>query len=274
MTGNSATPSAPAPRPWDELSPAERVQKTTSFVALARVPVFQPTNRPTPVADRQIETASGTCRVTGRLGQPHIDLLETLIFNAERVSDEPDGSVGLLVDPHKVRTGLSDTRTPIPQIQKLLEELMEAVIVIEIRRGQGGKMLWMGGLIDLVEPASKTRPGPFGQQRQLWKLKMGKLFVSLLASDFPVRYDPAPIARLRHGISKAVVRHLLGHTQLPAGGWKLDTLLLAVTGQLEGRQLRDARRYLIADSEDLSKLGVAVDAKQKRISYRKPSRAR
>ncbi|MCP9734807.1 hypothetical protein [Pseudomonas sp. GBPI_506] len=163
----------------------------------------------------------------------------------------------LLVDPAQVRKTISDSRYSFTQIEKLFVELRAATITIETPQFD---FPIIGGLIDHVIPSSKTRPDPLtGGQRNLWRVRLGVALVMLLEHDLSLFYDPAPIARLQHGISQAVARHVLSHKVEPTGGWYLDTVIVAVAGQASSQDMRNARRRLKEEAEDLREIGLVLD---------------
>ncbi len=226
----------------------------TATCAMARVMLYQPSQRPTWRTGDWVETAHGRCRVSGRLGQRHADLVESLLYCAERRRDLADGGVELLVDPARVRKTVSDSRYSYAQLERLLAELRAATIAIESPQFD---FPLIGGLIDHVIPSPMTRENPLGGgTRHLWKVRIGVALVLLLQHDLILHYDPAPICRLRHGVSQAVARHILTHATTPTGGWYVDTVIAAVSGSISGQRLRDSRRRLREDAGGLSALGV------------------
>lgn len=229
----------------------------TSTSAQARVMLYQPSQRPRLREGIWVDTSFGRCRVTGRLGQRHADIVEAVMYCAERRRDISDGGVELLVDPARVRKTLSDSRYSFTQIEKLLVELRAATITIEMPQFD---FPIIGGLIDHVIPSPMTRPDPLtGGERSLWRVRLGVALVMLLQHDLSLYYDPAPIARLQHGISQAVARHVLSHKVEPTGGWYLDTIIVAVTGEASSQTMRDARRRLKEDAEKLRQIGLVID---------------
>lgn len=229
----------------------------TSTAAQARVMLYQPSQRPRLREGDWVDTSFGRCRVTGRLGQRHCDLVEAILYCAERRRDVSDGGVELLVDPARVRKTLSDSRYSFTQIEKLLAELRAATIVIETPQFD---FPIIGGLIDHVIPSPMTRRDPLtGGERNMWRVRLGVALVMLLEHDLSLYYDPAPIARLQHGISQAVARHILTHKIEPMGGWYLDTAIAAVAGKTGGQAIRDARRRLKEDAEELGVMGLVLD---------------
>lgn len=229
----------------------------TSTAAQARVMLYQPSQRPRLREGDWVDTSFGRCRVTGRLGQRHCDLVEAILYCAERRRDVSDGGVELLVDPARVRKTLSDTRYSFTQIEKLLAELRSATIVIETPQFD---FPIIGGLIDHVIPSPMTRHDPLtGGERNMWRVRLGVALVMLLEHDLSLYYDPTPIARLQHGISQAVARHILSHKIEPAGGWFLDTVIVAVAGKVASKAMRDARFRLKEDAAELETVGLIVD---------------
>lgn len=227
----------------------------TSTSAQARVMLYQPSLRPHMREGDWMETSFGRCRVTGRLGQRHADIVEAILYCAERRRDVSDGGVELLVDPARVRKTLSDDQYSFSQMEKLLAELRAATITIEMPQFD---FPIIGGLIDHVIPSPMTRPNPLtGGERNLWRVRLGVALVRLLENDLRLYYDPAPIARLIHGISQAVARHILSHKTEPVGGWYLDTVIVAVSGK--GGNMRKARHRLKEDAPGLRAIGLLLD---------------
>ena len=86
----------------------------------------------------------------------------------------------------------------------------------------------------------------------------------LLERDLSLYYPPGPIARLQHGISQAVARHVLTHKHDPAGGWHLDTLIRAVCGErISSKEMINGRYRLKRDAADLRKMGIDIDAENR-----------
>ena len=234
----------------------------TSTVLQARVMIYQPSQRPRLIKGEWMETSFGRCRIEGRLGQRHADLVESMLFVAEKRRDISDGGIELLVDPHQLRTVLSDTRYSYEAIKRLLVDLRAATVeIITPELEKSGEAI-IGGLIDHVIPSPMKRFDPLtGGERSLWRVRLGIALVMLLEHDLSLYYEPAPIARLKHGISQAVARHVLTHKNEPRGGWHLDTLIRAVAGQDASSQtMRNARRRVAEDTERLAKLNIELTA--------------
>lgn len=234
----------------------------TSTSAQARVMLYQASQRPSLMEADWMETSFGRCRIKGRLGQRHADVVEAILHCAERRRDVSDGGVELLVDPAKVRKTLSDSRYSSSHLEKLLAELRAATVTIETPQFD---FPIIGGLIDHVIPSPMTRPDPLtGGERNLWRVRLGIALVMLLEHDLSLYYDPAPIARLQHGISQAVARHILTHKNDPAGGWHVDTLIRAVCGEnINSKKMRNGRSRLREDAEKLHEVGITIDAENR-----------
>lgn len=234
----------------------------TSTALQARVMIYQPSQRPQERVGQWMETSFGRCRVTGRLGQRHADIVESILYIAERRRGISDGGIELLVDPAKLRRMISDHQYSHARLKKLMTDLRAATVEIvtpELER-RGDSII--GGLIDHVIPSSMTRRDPLtGGERHLWRVRLGVALVMLMEKDLPLYYSPAPIARLQHGISQAVARHVLTHDRIPTGGWFLDTLLRAVCGvAATSTMLRNFRRRIKEDAGRLVEIGIEIDA--------------
>lgn len=228
----------------------------TATVSPARLRLCQPTQRPNYRTGERVDTAWGWCKVAGRFGQRHQDVLEVFMWNAEDSREIEDGGVELLVDPAKVRRTLSDSGYSLGRLKILIDELMGVTIELKVTNG-----MWaIGGLLDHVveSPATKRDPLTRGT-RHLWRVRLGVAFVQLIKNDVPLHYDPTPITQLQSGVSQAVARHVLSHSSPPNGGWKLDGLIEAVAGALTAASLRNKRREVRLDSSALSGLGIIVD---------------
>ena len=234
----------------------------TSTTLQARVLLFQPSQRPQNRTGEWVETSFGRCRVTGRLGQRHADLLESTLFVAERRREISDGGIELLVDPAKVRRMLSDHQYSYHRIKLLFVDIRAAALEIVTPELEAGGESIIGGLIDHVIPSQMMRHDPLtGGARHMWRVRLGVALVMLLNRDLSLYYSPAPIARLQHGISQAVARHVLTHKHAPIGGWHLDTLLHAVCNAPVSKvTLRNYRRRLREDVEGLLEIGIEIDA--------------
>lgn len=230
----------------------------TSTVSQSRLRLFQPTRRPVKVEDT-IKTAWGVIRIKGRIGQAHADVLEAMFTCAERHVELPDGRIKLLVDPWLVKQKadqLSGTT-----MQRILDDLMQ--VIIEIK--EPVEMACLGHLIDHVTFAQKsdgtkiTRDNPLGGQRDLWTVKIGEAACMLIAKDLKLWHDPSIVARMSHGITQAVARHVLTHSRQPSGGWSLDGLICTVCGEVNSVAMRHRRNEIRSDAQELEKLGIIID---------------
>ena len=241
----------------------------TATAAQARVMLYQPSQRPKMRAGEWMGTSFGRCKVHGRLGQRHADVVEAILYCAEKRRDVSDGGVELLVDPARVRKSLSDSRYSHGRLWALLRECMAAVLEIEMPKFRA-----LGHLIDQVVESPMTRPNPLtGGKRHLWRVRLGSALVLLLQHDLGLYYDPRPVARLRHGISQAAARHVLSHKKEPSGGWRIDTVIAAVSGSLGSQAARDARFRLREDGDALAALGVILEGDRVRKKTKEEVRA-
>ena len=243
----------------------------TASCTPARVRLYQPTQRPVELREAGWQTTAwGRCRVSGRLGQRHADLLEAVLHGAERVQRGADGGLFLLVDPARVRRTISACGYSGARMRILLCEIMAAVVEIETDTMRG-----MGHLIDEVAEAKTRRPNPLrsignARERGMMLVKIGAIGTMLIEHDLRLWYDPAPIAALRSGVSQAVARHVLTHAAAPRGGWRLDGLLEAVGIDGGSQAVRDARRAIRHDADRLALLGICIgdDDRVRRVVHR------
>lgn len=226
-----------------------------------RLMLYQPTRRPA-LLDRIFETAWGKARVWGKLGQQHADVFDAICYCREKKADIAEGRVKLLVDPAKVRAKANQVSGST--FYKVVDELQTALIeIIEPEH-----LACSGHLIDHIDKAMRSDgtpvmvPNPLGGERYMWRVEIGKAFMRLVEADIWLGYDPEPLARLDHGISQAVARHVLTHKIEPNGGWSLDRLIQTVAGNLPEQQMRDRRRELRGDAPLLHGLGIVVEGER------------
>lgn len=228
-----------------------------------RVQLYQPTQRPTRRAGSWQESSWGRVRVTGRLGQRHADLVESICACAIARREIADGGLELLVDPHKVRRVLAGGhgQYSAEQMTVLLADLRAVVVELETPAMRGERAI--GGLVDHWLPDGGAVRDPLtGQTRQLWRVRLGALLVELLRHDAAIWRDPAPIAALQSGAAQAVARHVLTHQSQPQGGWRLDGLLDAVGVPASGTARRNARRGVRGAAAGLARLGIMIDGER------------
>lgn len=115
----------------------------------------------------------------------------------------------------------------------------------------------MGGVIDLVEESIQVTSHN-GEKRYLWRVTLSSAYATLIAGDLPLHYDPAPLAKIERGISQAIARHVMTHRNRPEGGWSLDKLIKAVGAGNTAVELRNRRREINQDAENLLLLGITV----------------
>jgi hypothetical protein len=191
------------------------------------------------------------------------------MYCAERRRDEDGGTIRLLIDPARVRRVMSERRYSLEQCWKLLKELRGCTIEIDTP-----KMRSLGGIIESAEyTKTETRPDPLtGEQRRLWTVRLGKAWAEIMKLDMTTNGDPSAIAGLEHGISKALARFMLTHSthRQPNGGWVLDTVIHAVSGEIGTDGLKNARRHLRAEAHALRTLGVEIHGDRVRLVSQQP----
>ena len=245
----------------------------TSTVLQSRLMIYQPSQRPKRIDGEWMETSFGRVRVSGRLGQRHADLVECMMFCSEDSRHIDDGGFQLIVDPAKLRKAMSDGQYSHQRIEALLLDLKTAAIEIVTPEMEEKGGFIMGGLIDHVVPSKITRHDPLTKKdRCLWKVRLGVAMVKLVERDLALYYEPQPIARLKHGVSQAIARHVLSHKTQPKGGWHLDTLIRAVCGKdAKSSSMRNARLRFKEDLPRLKEVHISLDENHKVSRDDKPT---
>lgn len=247
----------------------------TMPASAARLGIFQSTRRPTHRTGEWQETTWGSARVTGRLGQQHADLIETILHTALQPHWGLDNRLRLLVDPYQVRKGLGAPAQPASYEQTwvTVRATMEAVIEIRNNAGQVG----MGHIIETVETAAVDADNPLfrgratgaspsrwrtqpAARRVLWRVTLGAPWVSLIKNDVGRHYDPRPIINLKHGISQALARLMLTHARGTS-----EVLIETALEQIRAcGRMRDRRDEIASDQDALAGIGIIMDGKMVR----------
>ena len=237
----------------------------TSTALISRLQVFEPRRKPEydEFEKRVIKTQYGQAEITGRLGQAHADVLESILFNIEEVVEITDDYLIVLGKPYKVRISAGGGKQfSGSQLDVITKQLMSAVIDI---RANGVKVF--GHIIDLVEVVENDEISPLAKagighgKKTLWKVTIGKGYLQILKDDLmKIRRDPIKIARISNGISQAITRFCKTHSNTPNGGWKLNGLIDAVGGGNGTAQaLKDRRREVRKDAPAMLDCGVKVE---------------
>lgn len=253
------------------MSEYKEVPTTTALIS--RMQVFEPTRRPKckETGIRTIETAYGTATIKGRLGQAHADVLEAILYHIEDVVSISGESMTVIVNPHKVRVSAGgDKQFSGEQLYVVTKELMSAVIDIKT---QNIKII--GHIIDTIEVIKDSNAGPLVKateitngknnletygEKTLWKVTIGKGYLQIMTQDLiSIRRDPVTIAKISTGISQAITRFCVTHSNTPNGGWKLDGLIEAVGGNGSVQTFKDRRREVRKDAPFMKSSGVIVD---------------
>lgn len=234
----------------------------------SRLRLFQATRRPER-GEWTIETAWGKVKIKGRLGQTHADVVESMLFVAEKVNLMPDKRLRLLVDPYKIKKTARQLQGQ--GFTNIIDDIMGTVIEII----EPVHLAQIGHLIDNIYKAVDkngnplTKPNPLGgENRNLWTIVLGEIETKLIKEDLGIKYNPICISCLRHGSSQALARLVLSHdkNKQPAGGWKLDTLINQIYGEINKQKRRNCKREIIKDSTALTEAGININKKDNRVS--------
>jgi len=214
-----------------------------------RLPIFDPTNRPQE-RKKVMTTPYGNIIVQGRLGQRHKDLLEIVRVIAEKIGKTSDSRLCIIVDLYLLRKKLGKYYS-YETLLEFFKDLLRTNIELEIPHLNIG-FNPTGQFLESVIPVKD------GEKVKL-RIEFGKFGTLLYAKDIKIFYDPEPISKMKHGISKAVARHVLSHANQPNGGWKLDTLIHAVLGKnVKEYEIRKARKRIREDAKMLKSCGIEI----------------
>lgn len=264
---------------------------TTTTALMSRIPIFEPTRKPSYAADithdengneldlkltrvvdntaRLVKSKYGEAVIFGRLGQAHANLLESIMYNIIDIKSVDDKSMTVLVDPHKVRMGVGGgKKCNSAELDILVKELMAVVVDI---KAKGFRV--RGHLIDTIiddNDAIKNKGSNIDGSdtfRSLWKVTIGAAYLEILKFDkIKIDRDPALVACLRSGISQAIVRLCSTHANTPNGGWILDGLIQDVggidvddNGKYDSIKMRNRRREIKKDANGMIKCGIVLD---------------
>jgi len=236
----------------------------TSTVNQSRIGLFQATRRPILLADHVVKTKWGSVSVSGRLGQKHSDVLESILFCAELEAKTEDRRIKVLVDLYRVRKHADIASSK--EVNKIIKEIMAAVVSVDFPSKNGGRCQSVGHLIDYIRHAQKsngdlvTRNNPINRtQRPLWTIELGKALSDIIENDHWITQDPLPIAKISSGICQAIARHVRSHQTIPRGGWILPNLISLLIGcDASKQQLRDRVREVKLGNEALQAIGILV----------------
>jgi len=224
------------------------------------LPLFQPSERP---QERKVEivTVRGKVKIEGKLGQPHKDLLEVIKDSSLDWGYTEDGRLAVLVDPYTIRKKLSPHEYNHATLNNLFKDLMRTIITIETKEYRAMGTFLANVKFSNREVIYRKNPDPKNpdKKRKLLRVEFGTLGTKLIEQDLSIFYDPIPVVRLKHGITKAVVRHILSHSVQPRGGWKIDTVINAVAGEIPNDMLRKMRRKIRHDTKGLIECGILLE---------------
>ena len=231
----------------------------------SKLPVFQPTRRPSRVRQQRFDTAYGSVTVTGKLGQGHRDVLDAVMACAERSKVE-DGRLSVLVDPYQLRKMVSSGRNggmfPYDHIQRLLRDLRAAEVVMDMPALQ--LRVTDGILADFEESAitKESEPWAFqtmsGGPRPMLKVTFGKNWTRMLKKDLPVVYHLPIVIGMRHGASQATARYCLSHREVND---TLDRILVKIGYDSTGktpRAVNKVKAEIRSDAKALAAVGVTI----------------
>ena len=235
------------------------IEKWSSTVYQTRLAVFQPTRRPSTIVGRIFESAHGSCEVTGRLGQQHADVLDAICSEHIDMQLDNVGRLSFLLDPYKL-TKATGLRTNI--IDAALRDIMAALVDLQFET-DGEQHHVTCHIVDMVRRTESTLTPHVGMtvgERKKWVVTFSTQWSHFISHDIKVFYPVNKVAGLEHGISQAVARYVLSHRLVPRGGWRMDSVLMAVGVSDNSTDMRNRRRELRQDASELVALGIIITA--------------
>jgi len=233
-----------------------------------RLPLFEPTLRPR-YGKRVFEGKYGKLIVEGRLGQPHKNLLETILWKKEIYDFFEDGKtkyLKVLYDEGKIRKYLSQKSIYSYKTYKtLLKDMILTYIELKTDKLEiQGTLVMEIDKSDVMKPV-KSRSPIIPEQVPLTTIKFGAVGTALFENELRFTYDPKPILNLRNGISQAIVRYLRTQQSHPEAGYYLRPLLESLEGPMEKEKWWERKRHLKEDANLLEQLGIVINFKDDRV---------
>lgn len=231
----------------------------TSTATPTRLCVFQATRRPKQIT-KTIETAFGYLTIDGQLGQAHADLMECLMYCAEKHRIK-EGRLEVLIDPYSLRKSLgSSGQYSASQIKILRTDLKKAILTIDTE-----DIECECNILEKVVISKIGRPDPrrwMTGERKLEYWVFSQEWTEIINKDIKRYYNPLPLCGIEAGSVSAIARHILTHQHQPNGGWKLAGLLKAVD---VARSASKVRQELIQHADVLAELGIEFDSDGDRL---------
>ena len=226
----------------------------TSTVTPNRLCVYQATRRPKQHV-RAVQTAFGCLKIDGRLGQAHADLMDCVMFCADRHRIQ-EGRMEVIVDPYRIRKvmGGGSNQYSAEQVAVLMRDLLHTILTIDTP-----KIKIAGHIVEKIVDAKMMKNDPRSwaegeRYMQVWVFS-GE-WTRLIQNDIARFYDPLALCRIDHGSVAAIARHVLTHQCQPNGGWRLDGLIKAAGVE---RQASKVRQEMLDNADTLNELGIRLE---------------
>jgi len=241
----------------------------TATVTPVRLCAFQATRRPKQLV-KTINTVFGSITIDGRLGQAHSDLMECVMFHAERSRIE-NGRLEVIIDPYRIRMAMGggESKYSSEQLDLLSKDLTKAMLETDTPT-----VNIKGHIVEKIVEAKIKKT-----DRRAWTAECDRNLVcwvfsqewtTLIQADIARYYDPAALCRIDHGSVAAIARHVLTHQHQPNGGWKLDGLIEAAGVE---RQHSKVKQEVQNNAEVLAELGIRISGDRVFLAAPAPSLA-
>lgn len=252
--------------------PFEKPIKTPTQAC--RVPIFAPTRKPTEVVRLRVKTQWGQAVITGRLGQPHRDVIDALlglIGTGGEWREAEHGGVEMRFDSAALRKKLGWARWDYRHILNVLEDLRLARVVMPDQHEVTGIITRVAESARLSPPARRRHAGktakwaarkpddpstkdaePVPRGGMMWIATISGAWIRLMR-EMTTEY-PRQVFRMRYGVSQAATRLMLSHQ---AGArYHIETVLEAVNAPT-GHWAR-AKKEIERDAQAMADCGVML----------------
>jgi hypothetical protein len=240
----------------------KKSQLPQSLVHESRMPIFQPTRRPKDIKKWEFASSQGKLEISGKIGQAHRDLIDSIMTLAEDYSDI-NGRLEVVIDPYKLKKLMSSGGRSIndSNIKALLADLKKTDVVAKVKTKNEEVSIY-GSIVLEYGESKKERPtqrkNTFTTEVVFIKVLFGETWTTLMKKDIELRYNLPKVIGLKYGITQAMTRYCLSHKRVH------DTIagLIAKLGvNLETtspRMLYKYEKQIEEEKQEMKELGVEV----------------
>ena len=162
------------------------------------------------------------------LTQTHQDILDAIFDNSKLIRTAPDGQILVVFSPYAILAAIEHKhKTNYKWLDERLEDLRKARVETELN----GDII-TGGIVrkhkkSRMDNEEAQRRGGIAKNAKYWGVIFESEYSRFFLHDVKLHYQAllTEIFRLKHGVTKALVRFCLSHDQV---NMALDDVLLAI----------------------------------------------